>query len=36
MTPRVDNNAFYYGGKLLNTSREDMVVGDWAKSSTML
>ena len=35
-TPRVDNNASYYGRKVLNTSREDMVVGDWENSSTML
>ena len=36
MTPRVDNNASYYGRKVLNTSREDMVVGDWDKLSTTL
>ena len=35
-TPRLDNNGFCYSRKVLSTSREDMVVGDWEKSSTML
>ena len=33
---RVDNNTFHCSGKVLSTSRVDMDVGDWAKSSTML
>ena len=34
--PRVASKAFRYVGKFLSTSRVDMVVGVWAKSSTML
>ena len=34
--PRVDNKAFHCIGHILSTSRVDMAVGVWAKSSTML
>ena len=34
--PRVASKDFYYIGKVLSTSRVDMAVGVWAKSSTML
>ena len=34
--PRVASNAFHYIRHTLSTSRADMVVGVWAKSSTML
>ena len=34
--PRATSKAFYYVGNILSTSREDMAVGFWAKSSTML
>ena len=34
--PRAAINAFCYIGQVLSTSRLDMVVGVWAKSSTML
>ena len=35
-TPRADSKAFRYIGHILSTSRTDIVVGVWAKSSTML
>ena len=35
-TPSVDNNDFLFVKKVLSTSRVDIAVGDWAKSSTML
>ena len=35
-TPRVDSRDFRYIGHVLSTSRVDIVVGVWAKSSTML
>ena len=34
--PRVASNAFRCIGHVLSTSRVDMAVGVWAKSSTML
>ena len=34
--PREASNAFHCIGHVLSTSRVDMVVGVWAKSSTML
>ena len=34
--PRVASKAFLYVGHVLSTSRMDMVVGVWAKSSTIL
>ena len=34
--PRVASKDFHYFGHVLSTSRVDMVVGVWAKSSTML
>ena len=34
--PRVTIKAFRYIGHALSTSRADMAVGIWAKSSTML
>ena len=36
IAPRETSKAFHYVGKVLNTSRADMVVGVSAKSSTML
>ena len=36
IAPRVASKAFRYVGKVLSTSRADMVVGVWAKSSMML
>ena len=36
MTPRAASNAFFYVGHVLSTSRANMVVGVWARSSTML
>ena len=33
--PRVASKAFRYVGKVLSTSRADMAVGVWAKSSMM-
>ena len=36
MAPRGTSNTFFYIGHVLSTSRVDMVVGVWAKSSTML
>ena len=35
-TPRAASKDFCYVGQVLTTSRMDMVVGVWAKSSTML
>ena len=35
-TLREDSKNFQCVGNVLSTSREDMVVGDWAKSSTIL
>ena len=35
-TPREASKAFHYVGHVLSTSIEDMAVGIWAKSSTML
>ena len=35
-SPRAASKAFHYVGHVLSTSRADMVVGTWAKSSTML
>ena len=35
-TPRVASKAFRYIGRVLSTSRVDMAVSIWAKSSTML
>ena len=34
--PRAVSKAFYYIGNTLSTSRVDMAVGVWAKSSTMI
>ena len=34
--PREVSKAFRYVGKFLSTSREDMAMGVWAKSSMML
>ena len=34
--PRAASKAFRYVGNILSTSRVDMAVGIWAKSSTML
>ena len=34
--PRAASKAFRYVGHVLSTSRADMAVGIWAKSSTML
>ena len=34
--PRPASKAFHYVGNVLSTSRADMVVGVWAKSSIML
>ena len=34
--PRVASKDFHYVGHILSTSRADMVVGVWAKSSAML
>ena len=34
--PRAASKTFRYIGQVLSTSRVDMVVGVWAKSSTML
>ena len=34
--PREASKDFCYVGHILSTSREDMAVGVWAKSSTML
>ena len=34
--PRVASRDFRYVGHVLSTSREDMVIGDWAKSSMIL
>ena len=34
--PRAASKAFRYVGNILSTSRVDMVVGVWAKSSAML
>ena len=34
--PRADSKAFCCIGKVLSTSRANMAVGVWAKSSTML
>ena len=34
--PREANKAFRCVGQVLSTSREDMAIGVWAKSSTML
>ena len=34
--PRAASKDFHYVGHVLSTSRVDMVVGVWAKSSTML
>ena len=36
MAPRAASNAFRYVGRILSTSRADMAIGVWAKSSTML
>ena len=36
MAPRVASNAFHCVGHVLSTSREDMAIGVWAKSSIML
>ena len=36
MALREASKDFRYVGKVLSTSRADMVVGVWAKSSTML
>ena len=36
ISPRVASKAFCYVGHVLSTSKEDMAVGIWAKSSTML
>ena len=36
IAPRVASKDFCYVGHVLSTSRVDMVVGVWAKSSTML
>ena len=36
MAPGETSNAFHCIGHVLSTSRVDMVVGVWAKSSTML
>ena len=36
MAPRAASKAFHHIGKVLSTSRADMAVGVWAKSSTML
>ena len=30
------NNAFHCGGNVFNTSRVDIAIGDWSKSSTIL
>ena len=35
-TPREDTKDFHCVGQVLSTSREDMAIGFWAKSSTML
>ena len=35
-TPRVDSKDFCYFGQVLSTSRVDIAVGVWAKSSMML
>ena len=35
-TPKEASKEFYYVGNVLSTSRVDMVVSVWAKSSTML
>ena len=35
-TPREASNHFHCIGQVLSTSRADMAVGVWAKSSTML
>ena len=35
-TPRMDSKTFHCIGHILSTSRADMAVGIWAKSSTML
>ena len=35
-TPKTDSKAFRYIGHVLSTSRADIPVGVWAKSSTML
>ena len=34
--PRATSKAFRYVGNVLSTSRVDMEIGIWAKSSTML
>ena len=34
--PRAASKDFHYIGHVLSTSRADMAVGIWAKSSTML
>ena len=34
--PRAASRDFHYVGNVLSTSRVDMAVGVWAKSSTML
>ena len=34
--PRAASKAFHCIGHILSTSRVDMVIGVWAKSSTML
>ena len=36
MTPRVDKNSLRCAGKFLRNLKEDMVVGYWDKSSTIL
>ena len=36
MKPSMDENTFGCVRKFLSTSRVDMAIGDWAKSSTML
>ena len=36
MAPSADINSFCCGSHVFSTSRADMDVGDWAKSSTML
>ena len=35
-TPRAASNTFRYIGHVLSTSRADMAIGVWAKSSMML
>ena len=35
-SPRVASKDFHYIGHILSTSRVDIAVGVWAKSSTML